>query len=299
MSSKIEQTVKDDVSVCKSDSESSHTNASDVDSDTKWKQIKKSQDKSQDDSTDSSQHDVEQKTKPKRVMKCEFIVIDNPDLVGEIETVDTGIIYKATNTKDGNKSYIGKSRSFVSNGVEKNRKHGAFDRMRRHFSNAFSTNKTSSTECPAFYDAIRKTEQKDWTVETIKICGLKHLKENETKYITKYKTHNPEFGYNFMVGDNKPICDVNKIKFETQKAASNRNRAVGGKLKKSDNDLPPNVYKRTSKIGEKEIHGYFVQIKINDKYVSKAFMSKYETDEQKLQKAIAHLALLKSTYGLS
>lgn len=73
MSSKIEQTVKDDVSVCKSDSESSHTNASDVDSDTKWKQIKKSQDKSQDDSTDSSQHDVEQKTKPKRVMKCEIL----------------------------------------------------------------------------------------------------------------------------------------------------------------------------------------------------------------------------------
>ena len=56
------------------------------------------------------------------------------------ETLDTGVIYKITNTKN-NKIYIGRAYSYVKNGNQKMRRHGAKDRLNWHFSKAFSKNK--------------------------------------------------------------------------------------------------------------------------------------------------------------
>lgn len=213
------------------------------------------------------------------------------------ETNDTGVIYKITN-KTNKKFYIGRAYSYEKHGQYPPTKYGSEGRFKRHFTNAHSNDTETAKECPILYEAIRLDPNKDnWTVETLAVCSKKHLKEYETRYIKNLKSYLPEIGYNYFVGNGKPIDGEHKQEYETKKANTNRERAVGGGMKRHDAELPANIYCRTSKLPNgNEINGYFVQIKPNgkgEKPISKAFMSQKDTDEIKLEKAKAFLAQIK------
>ena len=105
------------------------------------------------------------------------------------------------------------------------------------------------------------------------------------------QTYKDDIGYNIFIGDNKPEDIKHKDEYEKNKVESNKLRAIGGKLRQSDDtiSLPPNIYKRKD--------GLFAQIKIGSVLYNKGFLSSKDSHEQKLQKAIAWLAETKQTYG--
>ncbi len=211
------------------------------------------------------------------------------------ETIDTGVIYKITN-KNTDKFYIGKAFSFTHRRDRNTQyKHGAFGRFKRHWRNASSLDIQKNNQCPIFYEALRDSEKTDWEIKVLKICEKDKLKKYEKKYIKKLNSHDPEIGYNYFVADNKPICEQVKQEFSKRKAEANRNRAKDGKLKRNNDGLPANIYKRTSNLPNGDtIHGYFVQIKINDKLMNRAFMSKKDSEEVKLEKAKTWLHQIKN-----
>jgi hypothetical protein len=233
-------------------------------------------------------------TMPKNVFKLSEKELEKKfPLDATEETDDTGVIYAIVNRNDA-RAYIGKCYSFVKNGVEVHRKHGAQDRFNRHITAAMSGN-LKLNDCPVFYDQIRayKGDKTVWYVTTLKVSSKNHLKENETKAIKKYQTSDPEFGYNIFVGDNKPDNETHLVKYQEAKAASNVARAQDGSLKKvaANQGLPTNINYRKSVLpkGGKTIEGYFVQIKINGDIYNKAFMGSSMSMPEKLKLAIEKL----------
>lgn len=215
-------------------------------------------------------------------------------MVNREETEHTGVVYKVTHKETG-KCYIGRAFSYVKNGNQPLRKHGAQDRFYKHWKAA----QNGSEECPLFYEALKASQQEDWTVETLTVCSKKHLKERETCAIKKYKSYLPEKGYNVFMGDSKPDDGENKDEYEKKKAKANRDRAKDGALKKSKDGLPPCIYNRVSKLPNGNVcEGYFVQIKVDGSYKSKAFMSKKQNKEEKLEAAKEWLAEVKKEDGL-
>ncbi len=240
------------------------------------------------------------------MLKCLFLAKNSPEIEmmhkmttnETVETIDTGVIYKITNTTNG-KFYVGKADSYEKHGKQPPSKYGGAGRLRRHLSNAHSNNEETSHECPIFYEAIRNSNKEDWNVETLAVCSKKHMKEYETRHIKNLKSYLPEIGYNYFVADNKPIDGPNKEEYEKKKAATNRERAIDGKMKRNDNKLPANVYKRTSTLPNGNvINGYFVQIKVGTKLINKAFMSQKDNDQGKLDKAKEFLAKIKQENNL-
>jgi len=215
------------------------------------------------------------------------------------ESINTGVIYKITNTTNG-KIYIGKAYSYEKHGKQVPSIFGGNGRLRRHMSNAFSKNENVNNECPLLYDAMRNDGKDCWVVETLLVCKKKDLKSKETKTIIELKSYLPNIGYNILMGDNKPDEGQNRINYEQKKIKSNRSRAKNSAMKRTDisKKLPTNIYHRKSKLRNNEIEGYFVQIKINGKYKSKAFMSKKLTMKEKLKKAKEFLSNIKKEYNL-
>lgn len=211
----------------------------------------------------------------------------------DLETEDTGVIYQAYNNAT-DKSYIGRVFSFEKHGDDNPiTPYGAKGRFRRHWSNKDS--ETAYNECPIFYDALRQSNLDDWFIYTLKVCSKKHLKDYETRLIKSYKTSDPKFGYNYFVGDNKPDNDVHLKKYQTAKAKSNADRAIGGGLRQKEHSktLPPNInYRRSDKNGI-VTEGYFVQIRLGGTLYNRAFLSKFDTMEHKLEQAIAQVATFK------
>lgn len=206
------------------------------------------------------------------------------------ETKDTAVVYQILNIETG-KSYIGSAYSYEKHGQQNPTKYGAKGRFRRHWSN--KSNPKASSECPVFYEALQKSDLYDWYIMTLAVCSKKHMKEYETRFIRKYKTGNPKYGYNYFVGVKKPENSKYLAQYKSNKAKTNANRAIGGKLKreKHSKNLPPNINYRISKKRDGTVcgEGYFVQIKINGKLYNKAFLSMRETMEDKLNKAIKQL----------
>jgi hypothetical protein len=205
------------------------------------------------------------------------------------ESEDTGVIYEIKNKLDG-KIYVGKAYSYVKNGKQKLRKHGADDRLYKHIKAAIN----GSIDSPALYDAIRKDGKENWEVRTLKVCLKKDLKTEETRFIKEKQSYLPELGYNFFIGDNKPENGDNKEKYEKNKELQNKNRAIGGKLRKKDynKNLPVNIYFLN---GNKMVpnKGYMVQIIIKGKLYRKAFAKKTITLEENLEAAKAYLEKVK------
>jgi hypothetical protein len=210
------------------------------------------------------------------------------------ENNDTAVIYLIENLYN-QKAYIGKAFSYEKHGDQKPSRYGAKGRFRRHWSNCKS--ELANDECPVFYEALRNSKLDDWFVHTIKVCSKKHLKEWEAKMIKLYKTSDPEYGYNYFVGDSKPNNEQYLEKYQTAKAKTNVERAINGKMKRTDKgkNLPPNINYRLSRrkdgtvIGE----GYFVQIKLYNKLYNKAFLSNDKTMDEKLEMAKKQLELFK------
>lgn len=218
------------------------------------------------------------------------------------ENLETGVIYKVTNIVN-NKIYIGKVFSFEKHGTHNPTKYGANGRLNRHISNAYSDRDDARNECPLFYEAIREYGPDNFIVETLKVCSKKHLKENETKYILQYKSHDPEIGYNFFIGDSKPIDKINKTIYENKKIDSNKKRCLDGSIKQSAETklLPPNIFRvfRNTQQDGKFLAGYKYQIKIENKVMCKAFTSKLLSIDEKLKLTIEALNLLKQENNLS
>lgn len=198
------------------------------------------------------------------------------------ETINTGVIYMITNTVN-NKKYIGKAFSYVKHGKKPIRKHGAEGRFHRHIKSA----ERGCTEIPLLYDDIRKYGKNIFNVSVIEVCLKTELNDREKYHILNYESYKDNIGYNYFIGNNKPI-DIKHVKqYENNKIESNKNRAINGNLRQSEETirLPPNIYKRDK--------GYFAQIKIDSKLFNKAFLSSKESDEEKLLKAVSWLNNIK------
>jgi group I intron endonuclease len=202
------------------------------------------------------------------------------------ETTNTGVIYLITNIVN-NKKYVGKAYSFVKHARTPNYKHGATGRFKRHLSNA----KKGSNEIPLLYNDIREFGFENFKTETLEVCIKEDLNLREEHYIRELQTYKDDVGYNFLIGDSKPEDSIHKKEYEMKKIESNKMRAIGGGLRRTEetSGLPPNIYKRKT--------GLFAQIKINSILYNKAFFSSQDSDVQKLEKAMAWLALTKQTYG--
>jgi hypothetical protein len=218
------------------------------------------------------------------------------------ETLDTGVIYRITNEKD-NKIYIGKAYSYEKHGKQNPSYFSGKGRLRRHISNALSNNDKASNECPQLYEAIRKDGKDSFKVDVLKITTKKHLKEYETRQIKKYKSYDPKIGYNFFVGDSKPLDGKNKERLETMRAKSNRERCKDGSQRKANSDLklPANIYPVYRKDNNEKnyVAGYKFQVRdSNRKLHSKAFTKKSMSMKDKLKLCIESLDLKKESLNL-
>jgi len=198
-------------------------------------------------------------------------------------------IYIIKNILDG-KAYIGVAKKYVKGNRNKYYLYGAAGRFKRHISNAFSENEKSSNDCPLLYEAIRHYGSKLFIFHILR-CVNKTPKEYEKKYILRFNTHDPNFGYNVLISTEKPIYQEKLEEFQKKKADGNVNRAINGAMKKKEHsaNLPANINYRTNTNNNKKHEGYFVQIKINSILYNKAFMSDKYSLDQKLQMAIEYL----------
>lgn len=217
------------------------------------------------------------------------VITKTYDGIENEENENTGVIYRITNKKDG-KIYIGKAYSYVKNGNQPIRRHGANDRLYKHIKSA----ENGSDDCRQLYNAIRKDGKESFEVDVLKITTKKHLKEYETRQIKKFKSYDPKIGYNFFVGDSKPIDGKNRDKFESMRAKSNRDRCKDGsqRTSNSDLDLPANIYPvyRKDNEGKNYVAGYKFQIKdSNKKLHTKAFTKKSMSMDDKLKLCIESL----------
>lgn len=243
----------------------------------------------------------------KVVLLNDLISDINDDVLGDIdldwninghfydqETDETGVIYQIYNVFTS-KSYIGKVFSYEKHGKQPATYYGAKGRFKRHWSNSRGDN--ADNDCPVFYKALKDSDIHDWFVFTLMVVSKKHLKETETRKIKEYNTSDPNFGYNFFVGDNKPDNAEHLLKYSTAKAATNVNRAANGQMKREGHskNLPANInYRPAKQVGNNIVsEGYFVQIKIDGHVYNKAFSSKMQTMEDKLSAAIKQLELFK------
>ena len=213
------------------------------------------------------------------------------------ETPKTGVIYMIWNVEE-NKAYIGRADSFVKIGIDDFKRHGAKKRFRIHWTNKKNIyNKKSRAVCRLFYEALCNSDILDWFVFTLKICPLEELREWETKLIKKYKTSDPNFGYNLFVGNNKPDNPEHLKEYLLKKAASNTKRAVGGKMKRTETNknLPTYISYYPVKKGDKLIcEGYMARITINGKPYKKVFITMEDSMDEKLEKAKTYIESLKT-----
>ena len=226
-----------------------------------------------------NKQEIKPETKPD-VNEVEIILSDGSK---HKENLTTGVIYKITN-KTNNLAYIGKAYSFVKNGCQPIRRHGASGRWEHHCTSA----KNNADDCPAFYTAIRTDGKDNFKVETLGVFPKDELKAKETEYIEKYKTHDPKFGYNFFIGDSKPTEETQKNKYEDKKAKVNRER----KIERNDKnkDLPKGI----CTYNKDNSKGYRVNIKDKTgKVLNKAFANKNMSMKKKLKLAKQQLIIFK------
>ena len=119
-------------------------------------------------------------------------------------------IYKITNIAN-NLIYIGVAKKWVKLAKKKYYLYGAKGRYKRHISNAFSENEKCANDCPEFYKAIREFGADNFEVEVIKTIN-DNVKKYEEEEIIKYKSHDPEYGYNILLSVKKPLTKKDNSK---------------------------------------------------------------------------------------
>lgn len=209
-----------------------------------------------------------------------------------IETPDTGVIYNIVNLTNG-KSYIGKAVSYHKNGT----RHGSKKRFRTHWRSAHSKEDSKVyNDCPIFFEALRDSDIDDWFVFVEMVCSLEELKNMETQLIEYYQSCDPNFGYNYFVGNNKPTNKQHLADYQKRKAASNAYRAIDGKMKRVEHNkkLPVYIsYYPVRENGKLIREGYMARIKINGKTYKKVFYSMDESMKSKLKQAKEYIELVK------
>ena len=153
--------------------------------------------------------------------------------------------------------------------------------------------------CPKFYNSIIKYGKDNFKASILEICDLDELNAKETYYIRKYNT--VDDGYNILYSNgnnikkyedkidmitkisntmkNKWLNDkeyIEKTKINNLKAVYNR--ALTGKTRKSNIELPHNIYK-TNK-------GYDIRIMRNGIYKITSVENNLLPDKELLNKAI-------------
>ena len=107
-----------------------------------------------------------------------------------MESTNTGVIYYIWN-ETNNKFYIGQCISFRFNGE----RHGVENRFKCHIKRALNDH----SDCPKFYNAIRKYGTNVWKYKILKICPLNELNNEEKQSIKEYDAI--KFGYNLVEGN--------------------------------------------------------------------------------------------------
>lgn len=203
------------------------------------------------------------------------------------------IIYKITNKLDG-KCYIGKT----SRTIEK--------RWREH------RNQVKSKKTYYLHYAIKKYGEENFTIEIIKELNClvpAHLNHAERYFIKKYKSNDPEFGYNMTLGgdgfeaghetsrQHRKRISLKKIKFYELP----ENREITRKaLKKYYKEHPEKVNRgpRTKEVLKKirdGVNKYFEdpqhRIDANEK-ISKAKKKYYEDPQHRIEQRERSLSLV-------
>jgi len=209
------------------------------------------------------------------------------------ETHDTGVIYLLTNTVTG-KQYVGQAQSYITN-KGKVIRHGIEGRFITHCKNA---KKDKDLECcPKLYASMRKHGDDKFTKTLLVVVPIDLLNDTETEYILKYDT--VKNGYNITKGGySRTDVDKNKTRIErisqsmvqrwkdpeyiakttTANLEAVLKRANSGSTRKSNVDLPANIYK-TEK-------GYDIRVMRDGKYKITSVESSDLSDDEKLTKAI-------------
>lgn len=208
------------------------------------------------------------------------------------ESINTGVIYMITNSIN-NKKYVGRCKSFQLHGKgQPPSKHGANGRFKSHKSKV----RCGSTEIPLLYKDMKEFGFDVFSVEILEVCLLENLREREHFHTMAQESFKPDKGYNLFIGDNKPVDEGHKKMYENKKAIANKNRAVDGKLRRSEDvsDLPPNIYRRKA--------GIFAQIKLQNPtgkstLYNKAFFIQSESEEVRIKKAQEWLEMIKKQHN--
>lgn len=153
--------------------------------------------------------------------------------------------------------------------------------------------------CPKFYNSIIKYGKENFKAYIIEICDLNELNNKETHYIRKYNT--VKNGYNIIYSNGNDVKKyddkidmitkisntmkdkwlndkeyIEKTKINNLKAVYNR--ALTGKTRKSNFELPHNIYKSDK--------GYDIRIMRNGIYKITSVENNLLSDEELLNKAI-------------
>lgn len=176
----------------------------------------------------------------------------------DVESVDTGIIYRISNTVN-DKVYIGQTKSYRIN-------HGKsvkFDEQKRFKEHVYSSQQKETT-CHKLNFAMKCHGSEAFFSEKILICSLDNLDKYETFFIKLYNSHK-EDGYNIMSGgysgskyDNETRRErigktvINNwennpeyIKKTTEgNLKSLKKRSETGEMRTKHKDLPHNIYFR-------------------------------------------------------
>lgn len=204
------------------------------------------------------------------------------------ESINTGVIYMITNTVNG-KKYVGRCKSYQLHGKgQPPSKHGANGRFKSHKSKV----RNGSCEIPLLYKDMKEFGFESFKIQVLEVCLLENLREREHFHTMAQESYKPDTGYNMFIGDNKPVDENYKKAYENKKAEANKNRALDGKLRRSEDvaDLPPNIYRRKA--------GIFAQIKLTNPtgkstLYNKAFFIKTESEEVRIKKAQDWLEMIK------
>lgn len=176
--------------------------------------------------------------------------------------MNTGIIYKITNTVNG-KIYIGQTKEFYGDGSLKV-PYGINERLKSHFYSAAAKQKNS--ECPLLNNSIRKHGKNNFIIEEICRCEIDKRDDKETYYIKKYNSQNSKVGYNILAGGSG--CYI--------------------KIKKNLTIKNPEKYVKPCQKNGKFV-GYTCQKRYNGKLFKKTFSSKKFTYEENKIKAINYI----------
>lgn len=209
------------------------------------------------------------------------------------ENENTGVVYCLTNKING-KKYIGQALSYIID-HGKIVKHGLDGRFKDHCEYAMS--KSGEQRNYKLYPAMKEFGIDNFDKEIIAVCDIETLDMVETFNIIRYDT--VKNGYNIRCQgairlsdeDNKErILKIKKTMVQRWKDPEYINKTVPANLqaamkranegttRKTNKDLPANIYKNET--------GYDIRIMRDGKYKITSVEGNDLTDDEKLQKAI-------------